>query len=99
MRVAKYASTESVIIYDIDVRNILKQLLESDLASMQDPMGFAGYINPCNSDALKDDALSKLRTAVTRAEKARVAEANGDTKTAFDWWGMVYNGKFPSYYL
>ncbi|MER0331651.1 hypothetical protein, partial [Aeromonas veronii] len=74
-------------------------LLDSDLASMQDPMGFAGYINPCNSDALKDDALSKLRTAVTRADKARIAEANGDTKAAFDWWSMVYNGKFPSYYL
>lgn len=99
MRVAKYASSESVIIYDIDVKNILKLLLDSDLASMQDPMGFAGYINPCNSDALKDDALSKLRTAVTRADKARIAEANGDTKAAFDWWSMVYNGKFPSYYL
>ncbi len=99
MRVAKYADGESCIVYDIDVKRILSMLRDNELAAMQDPMGVAGYIHPCKTSALKNDALSKLNTAATRAEKAREAEANGDTKTAFFWWRLLYNDKFPDYYL
>ncbi|HOO49854.1 MAG TPA: nucleotidyltransferase [Deltaproteobacteria bacterium] len=99
MRVAKYADGESSIVYDIDVKIILAMLRDNELAAMQDPMGVAGYIYPCKTDAFKQDALSKLKTAATRAEKAREAEANGDTKTAFYWWRLLYNDKFPTYYL
>lgn len=99
MRVAKYADGESSIVYDIDVKRILAMLRDNDLAAMQDPMGVAGYIYPCKTDAFKQDALSKLKTAATRAEKAREAEVNQDTKTAFDWWRLLYNDKFPTYYL
>ncbi|EME68725.1 hypothetical protein H261_16902 [Paramagnetospirillum caucaseum] len=99
MRVAKYANGESSIVYDIDVKQILTMLSGNELAAMQDPMGVSGYIYPCKTDAFKQDALSKLKTAATRAEKARVAEANNDTKTAFDSWRLLYNDKFPAYYL
>ncbi|WP_374439249.1 SMODS domain-containing nucleotidyltransferase [Pseudomonas panipatensis] len=99
MRVAKYADGESCIVYDIDVKRILAMLRDNELAAMQDPMGVAGYIYPCKTDSFKQDALSKLNTAATRAEKARSAEADGDTKTAFDWWRLLYNDKFPTYYL
>lgn len=99
MRVAKYADAESCIIYDIDVKRILEMLRDNELAAMQDPMGIAGYIYPCKTAALKQDALSKLKTAAARAEKAREAEVNKDTNTAFDWWRLLYNDKFPTYYL
>ncbi|MFQ1921672.1 SMODS domain-containing nucleotidyltransferase [Aeromonas veronii] len=99
MRVAKYASEEPSIIYDIDVERILAMLVNNELAAMQDPTGVSGYINPCNTDVLKNDALSKLNTAATRAANARNSEINGDTKTAFYWWSLLYNDKFPSYYL
>lgn len=99
MRVAQYADTETCIIYDIDVKNILKMLLDNELAAMQDPMGVAGYIYPCNTEAFKQEALSKLSTAVTRAEKARDAELTNETKIAFYWWNLLYNSKFPRYYL
>lgn len=99
MRVAKYADGEFCIVYDIDVKRILAMLMDNELAAMQDPMGVAGYIYPCKTDAFKRDALSKLSTAVVRAENARNAEAGGDTKTAFDWWRLLYNDKFPTYYL
>lgn len=99
MRVAKYADAESIIIYDIDVKNILAMLMDNELAAMQDPMGVAGYIYPCKTEAFKQDALSKLKTAATRAEKAREAEADKDTKMAFDWWRLLYNDNFPTYYL
>jgi hypothetical protein len=99
MRVAEYADGESSIIYDIDVKNILAMLRDNKLAAMQDPMGVAGYIYACKTEAFKQDALSKLTTAATRAEKARKAEADQDTKTAFDCWRLLYNNKFPTYYL
>ena len=99
MKVAKYASQEQAIIYDMDVRIFLDKLLTDGLTAMQDPMGIAGYIYPCNTDAQKIDALSKLNTAVTRAYKASEAKSNGNIKDAFDWWRLLYNDKFPTYYL
>lgn len=99
MRVAKYADGESSIIYDIDVKRILTMLRDNGLAALRDPMGIDGYIYPCKTEAFKQDALSKLSTAATRAEKARDAEETHDTKTAFGWWQKVYNDNFPNYYL
>jgi hypothetical protein len=98
LRVAKYASGESSIVYDIDVKRILCQLRDCKLASMQDPMGVSGYISACKSQALLDDANSKLGTAATRAEKAREATDKGDILNAFAWWSQLYNDEFPSYY-
>lgn len=99
MRVAKYADGESCIIYDIDMRQILSMLVNNDIAAIRDPMGMAGNIYPCDTVALKNNALSKLKTAAVRADKAREAESKGDTKTAFDWWCLLYNDKFPTYYF
>ncbi|MEW8230330.1 MAG: hypothetical protein AB2745_08405 [Candidatus Thiodiazotropha endolucinida] len=98
MRVAKYADGESSIVYNIDVQRILAMLKDNELAAIQDPMGVAGYIYPCNTGALKTDALSKLNTAASRAEKAQDAQYGGDTKAAFDWWRLLYNDIFPTYY-
>jgi len=99
LRVAKYASDEKAIIYDIDVRNVLKVLWDVQLASMQDPMGFSGYIPACKSDAARVEALSKLGTAYARAEKARIAATNKNYSEAFDWWRLLYNDEFPTYYF
>ena len=98
LRVAKYANSEQTIVYDIDVKQVLSHLWDCQLASMQDPEGVSGYINPCKSDADLKDALSKLDTARTRANMAREAEASSDTKEAFRCWGLLYDGRFPSYY-
>jgi hypothetical protein len=99
MRVAKYADGESSIIYDIDVKQILAMLDANKLAAMQDPSGFGGDIYPCKTEASKQDALSKLKRAATRAGKARSEEENGNTKAAFECWRLLYNDKFPTYYL
>jgi hypothetical protein len=97
MFVARYASKEKAIVYSIDVRNVFKQLWDNQLSAMQDPMGISGYIYPCYSDAMKRDALSKIDTALGRAEKARDAELNGNIKAAFYWWDLLFDGKFPAY--
>lgn len=98
LRAAKYASTQNNIIYSGDMRDFLRYLSECELAAIQDPMGVSGLVQPCQTENQKEDALSKLNTAKTRAEKAWDSESNGYIKDAFDWWSLFYNSKFPSYY-
>lgn len=98
MRVAKYAEGESSIVYDIDVQRVLRCLWDHQLARMRDPTGFSGYISACKTEAQERDALTRLSTATARAEKAVAASSDGDISSAFDWWRLVYDDKFPTYY-
>lgn len=98
LRATKWMEGESSIVYDIDLKTILKNLDDCKLAAIQDPKGISGYVYPCSSEANKRDALSKLSTAKVRAEKARSEEYAGNTKLAFEWWNKVFAGNFPSYY-
>ena len=98
LRVAKYAAGESSIVYDIDVKRVFSHLHDIQLAQMQDPMGISGYISPCSTQTQLNDAKSKLTTALTRAQRARDAEDEGDTKETFYWWNRLYASNFPSYY-
>lgn len=98
LRIAKYANGESAIIYDIDVKRVLRQLLDNQLASMQDPMGVSGYIEACRTELQRADALSRLETAVIRAEKAREAADKNNVEDAFYWWRLLFNYEFPTYY-
>lgn len=95
LRTTKYAENESSIIYDIDVKRVMKMLYDNGLASIQDPMGISGYVKACSTDAKKTDALSKLSTGHTRAEKAyEKRESNLDD--CFYWWNLFYNNEFSS---
>lgn len=98
LRVAKYASDEKSIIYAYDIRNVLKLLWDGQLASMQDPMGVSGYIPACSTEAKRQDALSKLLTAYTRADKALEEYRKENISDAFYWWRLLFNDKFPTYY-
>ena len=82
----------------MDVKRVLCQLRDCKLADMQDPMGVSGYIPPCKTQALYEDALSKLDTAATRAEKAREAAEKGNIADAFEMWRLLYYYEFPNYY-
>jgi len=99
LRVAKYATDESSILYAVDVKRVLCLLRDCALASMQDPMGVSGYIPACKTEALKADAISKLDTAAARAEKACEAASKDDISSAFYWWRLLYDDQFPSYYI
>jgi hypothetical protein len=98
MRVAKYAEDEKTIVYDIDIKRVLRSLWDNQLTMMRDPTGFSGYIMPCKTEVLRQDALSKLGTAATRAEKAVLASSSGHVSDAFDWWRLMYGNDFPTYY-
>jgi len=95
LRVTKYAEKETTIVYDIDVRNIIKFLYDNDLPSIQDPMGISGLVPACKSAAKKNQALSKLSSAYTRAEKA-YENRDSDVDSAFWWWDILYDYKFPA---
>jgi hypothetical protein len=97
MRAAKYASQRKSLYYARDVKNILQLLWDNQLPVLQDPEGIAGAITPCTSDAQKLDALSKLKTALGRAQKARDAENAGKIGEAFHWWNLMFAKKFPAY--
>ncbi len=97
LRVTKYAESESTIIYDVDLRHIMKKLYDNNLADIQDPMGISGYVKACSSDAKLDVALSKLSTGYSRADKA-YDQRNGDIDKAFEWWDKFFSDKFPSRY-
>lgn len=96
LRTTQYCAGESTIIYSIDVLRILRLLRDRALSAMQDPVGISGYVHPC-TDAWKDEALSRINTAIGRAEKAREAENAEKVADAFYWWKLVFNGYFPSY--
>lgn len=98
MRAAKYMAGEKYVDYAEDVYRILNQLNNAGLAAMQDPTGNTGYIYACSSDATATTARSRLATATSRALKARDAYKAGNIKEAFEWWDLVFNGRFPSYY-
>lgn len=98
LRVAKYSSTQDLILYSWDVEKMFRQLSSNDLAAITDPTGAGGYIYPCSSDSDKTTALSKVRTAARRAANAREMEEKAKISDAFDWWDKVFAGKFPSYY-
>lgn len=98
LRATKWMEGESSIVYDIDLCTVLGKLQSCSLAAMQDPKGISGYVSACATEAKKTDALSKLATAKTRAEKAREAERAGSTSEAFDWWDKLFASNFPSYY-
>ena len=98
LRVAKYASEESRILYACDVERILRELHRIGLARIQDPMGVSGYVLPCRTEAQLQEARSKLATATARATKAIAAQRADNTQNAFYWWNLLFDDKFPSYY-
>ena len=95
LRVTKYAEGEATIIYDIDLKRIMKMLDDNQLASIRDPMGISGLIEACSTDVKRRDALSKLSTGLGRAEKA-VDRRDGDLDKCFYWWNMFFDGRFPA---
>ncbi|MBB5663862.1 hypothetical protein GGE68_002052 [Rhizobium leguminosarum] len=96
MRVAQYAASETYISYPVDILRALNFLRNKGLAAMQDPTGLCGNFYPC-SDAAKTDAISKLDTAIMRAERAYNHHQCGRVIDAFADYDLLFNGHFPAW--
>lgn len=95
LRVTKYAESQKSIAFDIDLRNIIKMLVDNNLASIQDPMSISGYVSPCSTETQKEAALAKLSGDLPRAIKA-VDNRLSNTDEAFRLWNLFFNHKFPA---
>lgn len=96
LRITKYIETKTSIVYSFDFLTILKHLLKINLAAMRDPMGISGLISATKSVSLQLTAISKLKTAINRAEKALAAEKKGKIDDAYYWWNLIFNKNFPA---
>ncbi|MEE9193247.1 MAG: hypothetical protein V3U21_01800 [Thermodesulfobacteriota bacterium] len=96
MRIANEMSGYPGISYEINVPALLEMLLKYDLRKFEDPLRISGYINACSKES-KKDAISKLKSAVIRANHAYEKGKKGDISSAFIWWNKVFNKKFASY--
>jgi hypothetical protein len=90
LRTTKFASGESSIVLDIDLKRVIKLLNDKELSSIQDPMGISGYVKACSAESKKEEALSKLKTSLSRAEKA-VDKRESNVDDACYWWNLFFN--------
>ena len=96
LRVAKGLQDVDQVNYAVELTAALRRIYKTELASMQDPIGLTGLIAPC-SEVRKSVVLSKLWTALRRAEKALETEEAGNMRKAFHWWNLVFSDTFPRY--
>lgn len=98
MRAASYMREQTTYYPWLDIFYLLKRLKDNQLAAMNDPTGYTGRIYACSTAPKAEEALSKLSTALIRAEKAMNHQTAGQTKDAFDEWDKLFGGKFPAFY-
>ncbi|MFE0592645.1 hypothetical protein [Micromonospora echinospora] len=91
MRAAKYINDQSSVDLALDIYYFLNRLKVIELASMNDPTGLNSRFNAYSSETHKADALSKLATAVTRAEKAKESYLKGDSAAGIDQLKLLFN--------
>lgn len=91
MRAAKYADGETSWLLSLDLYRYLKYLKEQQLAAMNDPTRSGSRFTACSSTSNKNDALSKLDTALSRADKAQSAYMRDDHAAAIAQWKLVFN--------
>jgi hypothetical protein len=58
---------------------------------MNDPTGLGSRFGACSSESNRQDAMSKLDTAVTRARKAKDYEAAGDNDNAISQLKLLFD--------
>lgn len=98
MRVASYAAAgERELIYPLDVAGVLESLWDDQLMPFLDPMGIAGTVKACETATQRSTALSRLRIAVTRTQKALELDYAGKVRAAIRWWNQVFGNRFPAH--
>lgn len=99
LAVAKYADEQQSILYDIDVKNVLHRLRNTQLAPLLDPRfpDDGRHIEACSTEPLRLDAMSRLQRASDWAEAAVSDNLNSRVKEAFERWRLVFDGQFPAY--
>ena len=99
LRVAKYASGESSILYAIDVERVFRELQEDLTGQDSRSHGCIGVrVAVQYGGTVEKREIQTGDRGVTRRRRRRAAEKSGKIKDAFYWWNLLFDGKFPSYY-
>ncbi|MCX5369571.1 nucleotidyltransferase [Streptomyces sp. NBC_00103] len=91
MRTAKHLDGEDTYLPLTDLYLTLKKMHDVGLASMNDPTGLGSRFGSCSSDSNRRDALSKLDTAVSRAQKAKDFYVKDDHEKAITQLKLLFN--------
>lgn len=91
MRTAKHMDGESSYSPLWDLYLTLKKMRDADLAAMNDPTGLGSRFGACSSEANRQDAMSKLNTAVGRALKAKDFEHDGEQEKAIEQLKLLFS--------
>lgn len=91
MRATQHMDGESIYSPLWDLYLALKKMSDIELASMNDPTGLGSRFGSCSSESNKQDALSKLETAVTRARKAKDYANDNDHESAIGQLKLLFD--------
>lgn len=91
MKAAKHMDGETSFIPQHDLYLVLKSMLASGLASMNDPTGLGSRFGACSTEANRIEAMSKLRTAVGRSEKAKDHASLGHDDRAISQLELLFD--------
>lgn len=91
MRAAKHADGETSWHLPIELHQFFDWLQDIQLAAMNDPTGLGSRFTAYSSEPTRDDALSKLETAVTRARKAKEFDQAGKPTEAIAQYKLLFN--------
>ena len=95
MRAAEYASRESIIILDVDLRSMVAALINSEIRDMNDPKGIVGRIPACASDEKRSAVRRLAQEAWNNLEIAYRAKDRNDRNAYWLAMRQVFGGGFP----
>jgi hypothetical protein len=96
MRAAQYMNGEKVWDPIQDLSRYFNHLTNVNLGPMNDPKGLTKRFFACSTTAKGTEALSKLATATSRAQKALDAHNSNKPTDAFYWLDLLFGGNFPA---
>jgi len=96
MRAAQHMESQSSFVAVWDGGVLFEHLVLISLGPMNDPKGITSRFSAYSSTARGNEAISKVKTAATRARKALDASNAGDPATALHYLDLLFNGHFPA---
>jgi hypothetical protein len=97
LRCTVYASGEKMIVYSVDLHNVLELLWDDQFGDVYDLEGVSGRVSARLARADRKAAISLLRTALYHISRAEETATEGNMEEAFRYWNRVFDGHFPAY--
>jgi hypothetical protein len=95
MRTTQYASGESSIFYDLDLRVMFGKLADEEFRDMNDPQGLVGRIPACSTDDKRRLATRLAQAAEKNLWLAADARERGDASAYWSAMYDVFGSEFP----